>query len=164
MTPLLKSCVFSLRLNGCTGTKFVLILYYRSQRFHVNFDVKKVLVCRLSIGLYFSKSKFDLFFFGFKTQISSQKDFALVRFFALLVTHRPANMQIIFTFTTPETIEKKQRQGNKRKTKGELINTNEPFCVCVDAHPRFFYACLHVLRMRVFCVYFGSLISELHCK
>ena len=49
--------------HGCTGTKFVLILYYRSQRFHVNFDVKKVLVCRLSIGLYFSKSKFDLFFF-----------------------------------------------------------------------------------------------------
>ena len=63
MTPLLKSCVFSLRLSGCTGTKFVLILYYRSQRFHVNFDVKKVLVCRLSIGLYFFKSKLDLFFF-----------------------------------------------------------------------------------------------------
>ena len=79
-----------------------------------------------------------IFFLGFKTQISSQKDFALVRCFTLLVTHRPANTQIIFTFTTPETIEKKQRQGNKRKTKGELINTNEPFCVCVDAHPRFF--------------------------
>ena len=63
MTPLLKSCAFSLRLNGCTGTKFVLILYYRSQRFHVNFDVKKVLVCRLSIGFYFSKSKLDHIFF-----------------------------------------------------------------------------------------------------
>ena len=62
-----------------------------------------------------------------------------MRFFALLVTYRPANTQIIFTFTTPETIEKKQRQGNKRKTKGELINTNEPFCVCVDAHPLFFF-------------------------
>ena len=95
-------------------------------------------MCRLSIGLYFSKSKLDHFFLGFKTQISSQKDFALVRFFALLVTRRPANTQIIFTFITPETIEKKQRQGNKRKTKEGLINTNEPFCVCVDAHPRFF--------------------------
>ena len=48
-------------------------------------------------------------------------------------------------------------------TKGELINTNEPFCVCVDAHPHFFLTRLRVLRMRVFCVYFGSLISELHC-
>ena len=56
-------------------------------------------------------------------------------FFALLMTHRPANKQIIFTFTTPETIESKQRQGDKRKTIGELINTNEPFCACVDAHP-----------------------------
>ena len=60
----------------------------------------------------------------------------MVRFFA----HRPDNTQIIFTFTTPQTIETKQREGDKRKTKGELINTNEPFCVCVDAHPRFFDA------------------------
>ena len=60
--------------------------------------------------------------------------------------HRPDNTQIIFTFTTPQTIETEQRQGDKRKTKGELINTNEPFCVCVDAHPRFF------LRVYAFCV------------
>ena len=60
----------------------------------------------------------------------------MVRFFA----HRPENRQIIFTFTTPQTIETEQRQGDKRKTKGEeLINTNEPFCVCADAHPRFFF-------------------------
>ena len=59
----------------------------------------------------------------------------MVRFLA----HRPENTQIIFTFTTPQTIETKQRQGDKRKTKGELINTNEPFCICVDAHPRFFF-------------------------
>ena len=58
----------------------------------------------------------------------------MVRFLA----HRPENTQIIFTFTTPQTTETKQRQGDKRKTKGELINTNEPFCVCVYAHPRFF--------------------------
>ena len=31
----------------------------------VNFDVKKVLVCRLSIGLYFSESKLGHFFFFF---------------------------------------------------------------------------------------------------
>ena len=41
---------------------------------------------------------------------------------------------------------RKQRQGDKRKTKGELINTNEPFCVCVDAHLHFF------LRVYAFCV------------
>ena len=63
----------------------------------------------------------------------------MVRVFALLVTHRPANKQIIFTFTTPQTIETKQRQGNKRRTKVELINTNEPFCICFDAHPHFFF-------------------------
>ena len=60
--------------------------------------------------------------------------------------HRPENTQIIFTFTTPQTIETEQRQGDKRKTKGELINTNEPFCVCVDVHPRFFW------RVYTFCV------------
>ena len=64
----------------------------------------------------------------------------MVIFVALLVTHRPANTQIIFTITTPETIESKQRQGDERKTIGELINTNEPFCLCLDAHPHFFYA------------------------
>ena len=32
-------------------------------RFNVNFDVKKVLVCCLSIGLYFSKSKLGHFIF-----------------------------------------------------------------------------------------------------
>ena len=29
---------------------------------------------------------------------------------------------------------------------------------------RVFFDALSVLRMRVFCVYFGSLISELHCN
>ena len=71
MSPLLTSCDFSLRLKGCTVAKFV---YYRSQRVHVNLAVKKVFVCRLSIGLYFSKSKLDDFLFGL--QISSLKAFA----------------------------------------------------------------------------------------
>ena len=70
-------------------------------------------------------------------------------------------MQIIFTFTTLETIESKQRQGDKRKTIGELINTNEHFCVYVDAHPRFFYA-VTLFAYAHFCIYFGSLISDLH--
>ena len=77
----------------------------------------------------------------------------MVIFFALLVMHRPVNTQIIFTFATPETIETKQRQGNKRKTIGELINTNEPFCVCFKV----FCIC------QFFCVCFDSLISKLHC-
>ena len=87
----------------------------------------------------------------------------MVRFFAHLTLTLNANYFHIRSITTPQTIETKQRQGDKRKTKGELINTNEPFCVCVDAHPRFFLTRLRVLRMRVFCAYFGSLISELHC-
>ena len=51
-------CFFSLRLNGCTSTKFA---HYRSQSLHVNFDVVKVFVRPLSISLYFSKSKLDDF-------------------------------------------------------------------------------------------------------
>ena len=80
--------------------------------------------------------------------------------------HRPANTQIISTFTTVFTLQMiacKQRQSDKRKTIEELINTNEPCCVCVDAHPRFFdgftrFAYVHFLHI------LGSLISELHCK
>ena len=98
-------------------------------------------MCSLSLGLYFSKRKLDelISFLALKHKYPAGRTLRhsnkhMVRF----LSHHPENTQIIFTFTTPQTIETKQRQGDKRKTKGELINTNEPFCVCVDAHPRFF--------------------------
>ena len=85
----------------------------------------------------------------------------MVIFFALIVTHRPANTQIIFTFTTLQTIETKQIQGVKRKTKGELINTNESFCVCVDAHPRFFFTRLRILHnyARFLCIFWFAYLQ-----
>ena len=53
-----------------------------------------------------------------------------------------------------QAIQNLQWHNNKRQTMIKLIHTTEPFCVCVDA----FRACAF------YCVCFGSLIFELHCK
>ena len=58
--------------NACKKVQF----YYCSQRFHVNFNVKKVFVCQLLIGLYFSNSKLDDFFFALKHKYPARRTFA----------------------------------------------------------------------------------------
>ena len=90
-------------------------------RFHVNFDVKKLFMRNLLIA-YFPESKLDD---GFEINNKPEGVWAIrislcsyFKIFALLMMSPPANMQIIFTFTTlfaSQTIESKQRQGTKKR-------------------------------------------------
>ena len=130
MSPLLISCVLSLRVMDCAAQSLFIIAL---KCFHVNFDVKKLFMRNLSIGS-FPKSKLDVF--GFKINDHPEGLCAIrislyAYFFALLMRHRSGNIQnIILTFTTlfaSHTIESKQRRGDKMKTTRELINTNRPF-------------------------------------